>query len=93
MASVNINVGGAAYRFEADADQRTATVLECGFSICNPSAETVYVNFEGGTVTASDAAGASIPLKQGYTIPVPLDCKAFTFKTAANSAFPFWVSE
>jgi hypothetical protein len=92
MASANIVVCGGGARFEADSTERTATVLEHG-SICNPDSTTVYVNFNGGAVVASDAAGGSLPLKTGYTFAIPSECKTFTFKTASGSAFPFWISE
>jgi hypothetical protein len=93
MASANITIGGYAARFEADGTQRTATIKEAGVSISNPDSATVYVDFTGGTVVAIDGAGGSLPLKQGYSLPVPLECLSFTFKTAGETSYPFWISE
>lgn len=91
MASANVTLAGSASRdFEADTTQRTATLQKPGGTVTNPSADTVWIDVNGGTVSTTNGGG-STPVLQNGTVRLPNQCHSFTFKTAANSSYPFYV--
>ena len=88
--SANVTLGGASNPFAADSTQRTATLHLPGGTLYNIGLEvgtavTVYVDVDGGTVTAAD--GGSIPIPVGGSLRLPHSCHGFTFKTASGDSY------
>ncbi len=88
MASSNQTMYGGGGEIESDTTQRTVTLIIPGGVIANKSTVECWVNVDGGTVTTTDAALASVvPLPANGTLVLPNTCRAFTHKTAASTAY------
>lgn len=86
--SANVTLSGPGREFEADTTQRTATVQagNKGGSILNKSADSVWIDLNGGTVTTSSGS-TSIELQTRVSIKLPNNCATFTFKTASGTSY------
>lgn len=88
MASANVTLGHDPHEFEVDTTQRTATLNLHGVGwLKNTHAtETIYLNFQAGTVVLTQPVGAGgAILKSGYVMKIPKQCTSFTFDAGATS--------
>ena len=89
-ASADVSLGSGGREFECDTTQRTATVNVRGGSILNKSTDSVWVDFDAGTVSTSNG-GTSIELAQNTSVKIPQACGSFTFKTASGTSYIIYV--
>jgi hypothetical protein len=87
MASANVTLGSRPHEFEVDTTIRTATLNVRGGWLRNTHAsESAYVNFDAGTVTVTQPAGASgAIIKAGQAMQIPPDVGSFTFDAGATT--------
>lgn len=88
MASAALTLAGSAAReIECDTTERLNTLRRSGGKIRNKSANSVWVNTNGGVVDATNGSESSVEVVQNQEYDLPLDCATFRSKTAAGTSY------
>lgn len=89
MASAAQTLGGSGKEFEADTDERIATLLIPGGKvIMTAGSGQIGVNVNGATVVLTNPAGVGGRiLDLGDEVKLPATCRSFSFKGSASGQY------